>query len=370
MILFLNFAPYQFGGGVERWMLDVANTLQAKEEVHLIEVDRKIADIYGQTVLKRKFDIRLAAKVLKNLRLDNITLGSLLPFSKKWSKIRKDLLAARKIYTKFEVNELLILLYFGGAGIFRKTIVGTHSPLVYDHKNKTFFEKLHNYIYLSKFSSWLLKKFLIIHVLTDQQENILKNDLALSNVIKIPNYVLSAPKINNYKNNHQLNIGFVGELTWRKGIDILAEVIKNSPSYYHYFILGDGPGRTLITQIKNSAVHYFGYKSHNSVMEMLERLDVLLLPSRAESFSLVSLEAMSLGTTVLSSSFSTPNILQDVVISNKSNSSKEYLEKLANIYSLKKTGKLRDQRSLLKKTINKYFSKEVIMEQLNNKLFN
>jgi len=59
MILFLNFAPLSFGGGVERWITSVAESIKKNEDVRVIQVDTSIANLYAQLVFKRKFDARI-----------------------------------------------------------------------------------------------------------------------------------------------------------------------------------------------------------------------------------------------------------------------------------------------------------------------
>jgi glycosyltransferase involved in cell wall biosynthesis len=369
MILFLNFAPLAFGGGAERWIVDITTFLQKNEKVKLIEVNKDITNLYSQAVLKRKFDSRLTHDQIDNLDLETISLASLIPYSSAWKKINNEMNKARLIYTKFEVNEICLLLYFGGLSILRKTIAGFHSPLFYDHKHLTFFEKLHNTIYLSKLSGWFLHQFKTIHVLTDQQEKLLITKFSLKNVVKIPNYVSISREVKKRLKEKTLNIGFLGELTWRKGVDILVTVIEGSPSNFNFTIIGDGPGKEMINNIRGKNISYMGYLEHSEVMKALEMLDVLLLPSRAESFSLASLEAMSLGTLVLSSSFSTPTNIKDAVLGNKTNSPKEYLALLHSAYEMKLSGKLERKSLEIQKIIKDRFSKEVITKQLGNKIF-
>lgn len=370
MILFLNFAPLSFGGGAERWALDVAQSLKGKEDTALLEVSRSISDVYSKLVLKRPFTARLLNHSLKKFNITQITFKSLIPLSEEWKRIKKQINNARKIYTKFEINELLLLYYFGGWNIPKKTILGTHSPLVYLHSDQSFFEKLHNLVYLSKPMGALLRKFHVIHVLTHEQEKLLTDTFSLKNLVQIPNYISSdiTPKVKKPSSN--LRVGFIGELSWRKGVDILVETIERSPQTYSFFIAGDGPDKHLIKNIKRNNVHYLGYKTNKEIHKLMEEMEVVMLPSRAESFSLASLEAMSKGAIVLSSSFSTPNAIKELVMVSAHNTASEYCTLLEEVYKMKRLNKLHRKSVLLKKTIHQRFSKEKIINTLQSKLFN
>ena len=59
MVLFLNFTPFNFGGGAERWMMDVASAVNKIEPAYLVDVHTRIASLYGRLVLRNKFNKRV-----------------------------------------------------------------------------------------------------------------------------------------------------------------------------------------------------------------------------------------------------------------------------------------------------------------------
>lgn len=366
MILFLNFAPLSFAGGAERWMIDIASELKNKEEVRAVQMSDEIANVYSRLVLKRKFDNR--KKLASWLKVHTITLTSLIPFTSAWHKIRKEISAARVIYAKYELNELLLLFYYGGKAALTKTVIGTHSPLLYEHSGLTFFEKLHNQIYLSRFSLSVLSLSKMVHVLNDSQEKLLKKS-GLKNIVLIPNYVETTPSEPKKIDDDVLHVGFLGELSWRKGVDILIEVVKKSSPEFKFEIIGDGPGREAIRNLSSPLTTYHGYLNQSNISNILDTLDVLIQPSRAESFSLASLEAMSHGVVVTSSANITPESMKDLVEISETNSSEEYLKVLAKLKADKKSGVLKTMSKKVWMATNNRFSREKILKELQNKIF-
>src|ERR1039457_2235957 len=118
MILFLNFAPLNFGGGAERWMLDVSTAISKLEEVNLIDVHSSISNIYSRLVLKNPFKQRININKKDHSSLKII---SFIPFTTKWKQTRTTLKNARIIYIRYELLETLIVLYFGGFSAIKNT---------------------------------------------------------------------------------------------------------------------------------------------------------------------------------------------------------------------------------------------------------
>lgn len=96
-------------------------------------------------------------------------------------------------------------------------------------------------------------------------------------------------------------IAYVGSLTERKGILQLLKLAENNPNV-SIAICGDGPLRPEVQNFGSVLTGkdiYLGYQNNPSTLISLS--DALILPSRAEGFPLVVLEAFNLGKpTVLS----------------------------------------------------------------------
>lgn len=366
MVVFLNFAPIEFMGGAEKWMNDTAKKINKYEESVIISVSPSLANIYGNLVLKRSYDKRIKASELnKNFQL---TFASFIPFTKSYKKAKNYFSNARLIYSRYELSEYLLIFYFSGLNGINKSVAGVHTPLIYSNPD-TLFGKLHNLLYKSKLSKVLLSKVFKVHVMNLRDEKFLENNFHLKNVVNIPNSILVSKEgiqknINDEKNLHVL---FVGELSKRKGVDILLEIIKTMPSHMTFTVLGDGYMKKDIEKLAstNSSVSYLGHVNSKDMPEIYEKHDALLLPSRAESMSIAILEALAHGLYIITSKEASYNISKNIEYQcNKLSDYKNALEKLAlnkNINQL--------DRKLVGNYTKKNFSAKIIDPLLYEKVF-
>jgi glycosyltransferase involved in cell wall biosynthesis len=97
----------------------------------------------------------------------------------------------------------------------------------------------------------------------------------------------------------------VGKLTDFKGIDILIEAIRLMDNRPAVFVAGEGELRApLLEQVQKAGLQGFtflGHQSRTQVSGLMQRADMLVVPSRVEPFGLVALEAMASGTPVIAS---------------------------------------------------------------------
>src|ERR1035437_5781056 len=143
MIIFLNFTPFNFGGGAERWMIDVSSAVNKVESTYLVDVDSSISNIYGNLVLKRKYDKRLHIETDRNATMHiSLSFRSFIPFTFQWQQARTAFQKARLVYIRYELLETVILLYLGGFSTLKKTVAGIHSPFIYQNPI-TFLDYLH-----------------------------------------------------------------------------------------------------------------------------------------------------------------------------------------------------------------------------------
>ncbi len=373
MILFLNFAPFSFAGGAERWMIDVATAIGKKEKTVLIDVDRSLANIYGSLVLKRKYNQRLNIdKNNKDSDFLTLNLFSFIPYTAAWKKAKSKFSSARIVYFRYEISEIIILLYFGGLNILNKSVAGIHSPFIYS-KPVTFLDRIHNFFYASFLSKFFMNKLRIIHIVNAQDAVFFKQNFALKNVVFVPNFLKLDGKFKNIKKNtkgNNLKIIFVGELNLRKGIDILLEVIKHSPQNFEFCIVGDGPMKRNLTELENNSnVKYYGYLQKDQVTQLYQKNDVLFMPSRAESFPLVSLEAIYYGLPIVSSPQTDMNFPKNVQLINSAETIDGYIKIFNKLNKEKKSGKLKSQKNDLKQFVRKNFSLEVVLPKLFKEVF-
>jgi glycosyltransferase involved in cell wall biosynthesis len=105
----------------------------------------------------------------------------------------------------------------------------------------------------------------------------------------------------------RLRIGFVGRLlNMHKGTDYLPRVARLlSDMGYHdteFVVVGDGPDRLAVESLcrQMKVTHLFRFLGFRSdVQSLLSTFDVMLVPSRFESFGLSALEALAMGVRVV-----------------------------------------------------------------------
>lgn len=122
-------------------------------------------------------------------------------------------------------------------------------------------------------------------------------------------------KINQKENNKTVNIIFYGRLEIRKGVLELAKVIPAISQKYptvHFYFYGkaaNSPVNTLDMQAYlvqklskySSQVHFKGVFEPQNLHLVLQEADIVVLPSRYDSFGLAACEAMAAGKPVVGS---------------------------------------------------------------------
>lgn len=98
-------------------------------------------------------------------------------------------------------------------------------------------------------------------------------------------------------------LAFVGRVTELKRAPVAVRALASLPSDYRLVVVGDGPdlGRVRSTVEAlgvGDRVRLLGERPHEEALAVLAAADALVLPSRAESYSTVALEALALGATV------------------------------------------------------------------------
>jgi glycosyltransferase involved in cell wall biosynthesis len=86
---------------------------------------------------------------------------------------------------------------------------------------------------------------------------------------------------------------YVGRVSKEKNIEAVCELVDT----YDVVIVGDGPYRKELEQ-KYPGVQFVGYKTGSDLANWYSRADVFAFPSHVDTFGLVMIEAMSLGTPV------------------------------------------------------------------------
>ncbi|EMH4030284.1 group 1 glycosyl transferase [Klebsiella oxytoca] len=116
---------------------------------------------------------------------------------------------------------------------------------------------------------------------------------------------------NENKQEGVLDILFVGRLDYQKGFDIVENVAKNLDDKCRIVVVGGGVLSD--PKLSHSAnIQYAGWVGKEDIAAFYAKADVLLMPSRWESFGLVAVEAQSYGVPVVASRCSSiPEVISD-----------------------------------------------------------
>lgn len=99
---------------------------------------------------------------------------------------------------------------------------------------------------------------------------------------------------------------FLGELTFRKRLDLVITATKNFKFDYKILVVGDGELRQeLADSLSNEQKEKFSFLGkvpYEKVFEYLNKSDYLILPSNHDGFGMVVVEALSAGIPVIGSS--------------------------------------------------------------------
>lgn len=92
-----------------------------------------------------------------------------------------------------------------------------------------------------------------------------------------------------------------GRLVEKKGLDLLIRAVPTLPDHARVQIVGDGSAREALEILTSSLgiddrVDFLGRREATEVQELMGQADVVVVPSRAEAFGIVVLEAWASGT--------------------------------------------------------------------------
>jgi glycosyltransferase involved in cell wall biosynthesis len=102
----------------------------------------------------------------------------------------------------------------------------------------------------------------------------------------------------------RLGVCFIGAVRQRKGVDLLVEAWRGDARLRHepLYICGVGPDMDLVTEAKNRdhlPIHQEGYCSPEALTHFLQKVRLVVIPSRMETLGVSLLEAMCSGVPVV-----------------------------------------------------------------------
>lgn len=112
----------------------------------------------------------------------------------------------------------------------------------------------------------------------------------------------------------RLVIGFSGRLSKEKGCDVLLRALAKAKFSYQLLIAGEGSEKTHLVQLSKilgitDQITFLGYVK--GMKQFYQSIDILVIPSRAESFGLVAIEAQTMYIPVIASAVGG---LKDIIV--------------------------------------------------------
>jgi len=113
---------------------------------------------------------------------------------------------------------------------------------------------------------------------------------------------LSVPVLN----GERRGVIAAGRMFRQKGFDVFLRAHAATASKPHMTLIGDGPERESLERLASSLglkgeVSFSGQQDRESVLAEMAKAELIVIPSRRESFGMVALEAMALGKPVVAS---------------------------------------------------------------------
>lgn len=278
--LLLDSVPLSFGGGYERFLLQIAEYLRSGGDVSTIVTPRRAVLTKTKVVMPGRAggpEVVLAQ-----------TLSG-------WRSLRAGMAGSDVLYLKNEPHELM--------GIFSlkrrpPVVVGLHSAMTKGAARTD----LASRVYRSRAYGSLLRQADHVHALQQEQADWCVNEhhLDSSRISVIPNGVDLEQFRPGPSRRGTCRLLFVGRLDQHKGVDVLISAVRQvvqtgGSAGATLTIAGDGP---LMADVKQLAldvpqIEVLGYVK--DVAMLMQEHDVLLVPSRWEAMALVPLEGLASG---------------------------------------------------------------------------
>lgn len=193
----------------------------------------------------------------------------------------------------------------------RKRIAGMHGAIVASTEERLLDYKGQGiivafaYVFLKYFSKLDLKFYSSVHKLLPTGKEYKIKTYTIPNWTS--NIQISTENKDYRKDPTSFVVMYVGKRSYAKGYDTFVK-LSNMLSYSDIEFVA-----TVDTDddigLNEERIRHIGYVDHDTLMKEMEKVHVLLHPTRQETFGIVILEALSVGTPVVTSSIETHNAL-------------------------------------------------------------
>lgn len=376
-ITFLDLAGHDFPGGCEKYFSILAKHFSSKNIVYFVESTQYVSFMerfYHILSGHRVGTIDYVKRDIGKGKIINLSFLSLFPFSNENRKIRSILNLSDIIYSKNEFQELLLLYYLLGKKKFsEKVIIGIHSAIFVPESVRGVWKFIHDLQYNSLIYKKFLKSAKFIHTINSDDEIRINSYYEVDkNKIKyIPYFIDWKTVLSKRRNNKKFIILWAGRLTLQKGIDRLNLIIDalledKASSNIEFWIAGGGEDLETVRKLekKYKNVKFLGFI--DNILKLYPKVNLAIVTSYFETFGYNVLEPQSFGIPVVCFDIEGP---RDIVLQSKTGylvkDNNEFIVRVNNIY-MNKTKLINSKRIF--NMINKRFSKEKIIEEMERKL--
>lgn len=301
-LAFYNPVSLSYGGGGERWVLEVAERLLARgHEVNVFTTGWNPSGARSDPASFENVNL-IEMRYIKFLR------GFALPSALDLHLLIREFNNSDVVY--FYVYSPNELMAWALRHVLRTPLIGGfHTFLA---PGRFLLHELYSPLFKKALSA-----FKGLHVLNRSTNNLM-NDWGYMNTYFIPNGVdTDVFKLGNLIGDKSFNVLFTGRLTEDKGVDILLEIIRYVNEKLDirditFTICGSGPMKNHVEKVAKKYVNvdYLGFVPLENFPQIYANADLFLIPSKSEGMPLRLLEAQSCGLPVVGSRI--PGIL-DVI---------------------------------------------------------
>ena len=155
-------------------------------------------------------------------------------------------------------------------------------------------KQTHNLISLFSSKKKMQEHFSYFNIIYAITKNLIENSNKILKVYKEPLKIGVNIK-RHYQTKDKLNsVIFIGGLTKKKRVDEFLKLAVLFPML-DFQIIGDGPEKKHLLQLATDNVNFLGLLDNDKVFQILQKSDIMFLPSKSEGFPKVILEAAAVG---------------------------------------------------------------------------
>jgi len=295
-ILFYTPVSLLSGGGCERWLCDISNSLR-QQFGHKIEI---VSGNQGEKRWEKEYLRQQLQKTAYNQLNYLIFFGVLIPTPSIIIFLLKEFRQADVVYFIHGFMGQDLLMAFLKLATGKRVVVGHHSPIFYS-------SRIHNF-YMRFISRFIMNVFDFNHVLNKTDKEFLISKWGIKNVYYIPIGI----RVNNFletkKIPHKhLTFLYVGRYTFQKGVYSELKAIEKFNNRFknnqaEFIFVGSGDLNSKIQEFakRNKNIVNLGFLPYSKLPSIYATSDVYLSFSQQEAFGLSLIEAWASGLPVLS----------------------------------------------------------------------